>query len=200
VAEIDVAAAAIAEAYAQALLELTEAHQRSEQVLAEFNELVAYMRQDEDFARFMTSEMVELQARRATLEKLFRGRMDDLLLNALLVLNAKRRLDLIEQVRDRYEVLLERVRGQERVSVTTAVPLGPDLRERLAGALAEITGRRPVLIEKVDPEILGGLVVEVGDRRVDASILQDLRRRRESIRQRASQEIHSGKDYFEAAG
>ncbi len=157
------------------------------------------MDRDGDFAAFLTSETVDVDARRATLERIFRGRMDDLLLNALLVLNDKRRLHIVRQVHGRYEVLLRRWRGQREVLVISAIPLDLHLRERLERALTGYTGQQVVLVEQVDSGILGGVILQIGDQRIDASVLRDLQRRRERIRQRAGEEIRSGKSYFDDA-
>ncbi len=198
-ADTEAAAISIAEAYAQALLQAASGQGRPDDVRQEFGDLLEYMDRDGDFAAFLTSETVDVDARRATLERIFRGRMDDLLLNALLVLNDKRRLHIVRQVHGRYEVLLRRWRGQREVLVISAIPLDLHLRERLERALTGYTGQQVVLVEQVDSGILGGVILQIGDQRIDASVLRDLQRRRERIRQRAGEEIRSGKSYFDDA-
>ena len=80
--------------------------------------------------------------------------------------------------------------------VTSAVPLGADARERLTKAMQARTGKKPQLIERVDESLLGGLVVQVGDEKLDCSVAHRLATLRESFRERASREIQAGTAYI----
>ena len=94
-----------------------------------------------------------------------------------------------------YRAELRDLRGWVDVDVRTAVPLTDALRQRLEQTLAATTGRKPTLIEKVDPSVIGGLVVEVEGRKIDASVASRLHDLSEALMARASHEIHSGKAY-----
>jgi len=188
---------AIADSYAEALLGLSESQGNSDKILAELAELAAGFEQDEAVADFFSSPAVDDQARQAGLEKMFRGRLSDLLVDTLCVLNAKGRASIIPAVYERYRLALERLRGEVDVYVTGAHPLTSKLRGRLSEVVARRTGQRPRLIENVDPLLLGGLVVQIGDEKLDCSVANRLRSLRESLRDRASREIHAGKVYFE---
>lgn len=190
---------AIADAYAQALLELSQEQGNSDVILAELGGLAAYLEKDAALADFMASPAVDDQAREAALEKIFRGKMNDLLLDTLQVLNAKGRSSIAPALYERYRLALEQVRGGVDVRVTTAVPLTRKLRDRLGETVARRTGLRPLLTEEVDPSLLGGLVVQIGDQKLDCSVSHRLHRLREALRDRASREIHAGREYFEAA-
>ena len=188
---------AIADAYATALLELTEQRGLSDATLDELVALTEGMERDETLREFMTSAAIDDDVRCRTMEKAFRGRMSDLLLNTLQVMNAKGRSSIVSAVRDRFRLALARVRGQVDVQVTTAYPLTSKLRRRLVDILGRLTGRQPVLFERVDESVLGGLVVQIGDEKLDASVSRQMQLLRESLKERASREIHAGKEYFE---
>ena len=188
---------AIADSYAQALLELSEERGNSDEVLAELGELAAYLEKDAALADFLASPAVDEEARQAAMEKMFRNRMNDLLLDTLQVLNAKGRSSIVPALHERYRLALERARGAVDVQVTTAVPLTNELRDRLGQTVARRTGLRPLLTEEVDSSLLGGLVVQIGDEKLDGSVSNRLRQLREALRDRASREIHAGKEYFE---
>jgi F-type H+-transporting ATPase subunit delta len=81
------------------------------------------------------------------------------------------------------------------VHVRTAVPLTAPLREQLIQALAASTSRKPALIEHVDPAVIGGLVVEVEGRKIDASVASRLHHLSAALLARAAREIHSGRAY-----
>ena len=188
---------AVADAYAEALLDLSERQGNSDRVLAELEELAACFEKDEAVAGFFTSPAVDDQDRGTALEKMFRGRLSDLLVDTLCVLNSKGRASIIPAVYERYRLALERVRGEVDVYVTSAYPLSSKLRHRLDEVLAQQTGQRPRLIEQVDPAVLGGLVVQIGDQKLDCSVAHRLASLGEAFRERASREIHAGKGYIE---
>lgn len=185
--------------YAEAILHVAEERGQSEELLEELNGLVEYLDGNPDLDRFLASPMIEAEPREQVIEQAFRGRASDLLLDSLLVVNRKGRLAALRAIATAYRAALRDLRGWVDIHVRTAVPLTPALRERLEGTLAGATGRKPTLIEKVDPAVIGGLVVEVEGRKIDASVASRLHDLSEALLARASREIHSGKAYVAAS-
>lgn len=188
--------AGVGDVYAQALLEAANEAGRTDEVAEQFDDLIRYMDQDGDFDRFMVASTVDDEVRRSTLERLFRGRMDDLLLNLLQVLNDRGRSELLRQVHERFRLRLEEQRQQVEVEVITAVPLGEEVLGRLTAMLSERIGRQAIAVPRVEESLIGGLVVQVGDRRLDASMARQLACIRERLLGRASAEIHQGRRYI----
>jgi F-type H+-transporting ATPase subunit delta len=185
--------------YAEAILHVAEERGQSEDLLEELNGLVEYLDGNPDLDRFLASPMIEAEPREQVIEQAFRGKASDLLLDSLLVVNRKGRLSALRAIAAAYQAALRNLRGWVDVHVRTAVPLTPALRERLEQTLAASTGRKPTLIEKVDPSVIGGLVVEVEGRKIDASVASRLHDLSEALLARASREIHSGKAYVAAS-
>jgi F-type H+-transporting ATPase subunit delta len=104
-----------------------------------------------------------------------------LTLNLARLLVRKNRTALAVDIAAQFEQLLEAQRGISRARATTAVPLGDAEREALARRLREQTGNEVVLETAVDPELLGGVVVQIGDRLIDASTRARLRALRENL-------------------
>jgi F-type H+-transporting ATPase subunit delta len=75
------------------------------------------------------------------------------------------------------------------------VPLSDALRQRLTDTLAASTSRRPTLIEKVDPAMIGGLVIEIEGRKFDASVASRLKDLSAALLSRAARELHRGSAY-----
>lgn len=188
---------AIADSYARALLDLTEQQGVSDAVLDELTAFKDAIEADDALADFMSSAVIDEQARTKTLERAFRGKMNDLLLNALLVMNAKGRSSIVSAMCDRYRRALSLGRGQVEVQVATATPLNKKQRASLTEVLAQITGQKPVLTETVDESMLGGLVVQIGDKKLDGSVANRIKGLRRALAERASREIHAGKQYVE---
>lgn len=193
-------ASGIAKVYAESILHLAEEQGEAEELQAELDELVVLLDREPELADFLTSPLSEADRKRQAIETLLRGRASDLLTDALQVINRKGRLGLVRAIAEAYRSQLEALRGLARVEVATAVPLDDDLRRRLERAAEAYTGRRAALTERVDPDLIGGVVVKVGDRKIDSSIAGELRKLHHRLMDRASREIHGNRDYVTEQG
>lgn len=196
---VDDVGVAISDVYAKALLKLAGDTGAPGALVTELEEFIDYVNSTPDFEEFLAGDRVDASTRRAVLEKTLRGKCSDLLLNALQVLNNKGRLPLLEQVGRQCRLAYESLLNQVQVTVRSAVPLEDKARESLLAALKRYTGADPVLTEEVDASLIGGLVVHVGDEKIDFSVTKKLQRLREAFIVRASQEIHGGRAHLEKA-
>lgn len=190
---------AIARVYAQAALSLAEGRGQAEEVLTELEGLLSLMDRDPAFESFLGSPLVEAQERKAALDRMGRGQINEILLDTLQVMNNKGRSGLVRALVEAYRQEYEELRGQVRVRVQTAVPLTDALRQQLQSAVSSYTGKTAKLEESVEPSLIGGLVVQVADRRIDTSVVKEIRGLEQRLLDRASHEIHSGTAYFEEA-
>ncbi len=156
---------------------------------------MSYLDSDPAIERFLGSPLVEEGPHAQVIESAFRGKASDLLVDSLQVINRKGRLGSLRAISEGYRAALRDLRGWMDVQVRTAVPLTDALRARLTEALAASTSRKPSLIETVDPAVIGGLVVQIEGRKIDASLASRLHHLSEALHARASREIHSGKAY-----
>ena len=129
---------------------------------------MASLWQQPDVAAFLIDNKVPLAEKWRLLGVALTGD-EPLALNLAKLLVAKGRFRLIEQVREEFQRLWDEERGIVHVQAITAVPLSREEREAMAGGLASATGRQVVLEEAVDPAILGGAVLRIGDRLIDGS-------------------------------
>lgn len=178
--------------YAEAILALAESKGQADALLDELQELVDFLDQNPKVEHFLSSAMVDEEARSRMIESLFRGKASDLLADALQVINRKGRLGSLRAIAAAYRTAFRGLRGWMDVHVRTAVPLSDALRKRLVDTLAASTSRRPMLIEKVDPSMIGGLVIEIEGRKFDASVASRLKDLSAALLSRASREIHRG--------
>ena len=91
-------------------------------------------------------------------------------LDRLIALLVNGRVEALGVADEVFRELVDRAAGVVRARVRTALPLPDDQADRLAAALSEWLGEKVVLERQVDPETIGGVLVEVGDRRLDASL------------------------------
>ncbi len=186
---IDSRELAVARVYAFALLGLVEESGLADTVGGELEALAREVSSDRVVAGFLASPLVGEGERRAVLEKALRGRLQDLTVDALQVMNRKGRLALVPALAVSYRRELDRRRGRVDVDVASAVPLSPALRERLQTTLARATGREPVLRERVEADLVGGLRLAIGDRKIDGSIAAQLRRLDSRLLERAPRSV-----------
>jgi F-type H+-transporting ATPase subunit delta len=157
--------------YATALFELATEGKAVETVSADLARFRGAMQASPDLARLVKSPVFsrEDQARalKAVLEKMAAA---DLTLRFLLLLAAKRRLFALPAITGAYESLVAKARGETEAEVTSARALADAELAELRTALKARLGREPRLTTRVDPALLGGLVVKVGSRMIDSSL------------------------------
>ncbi len=195
VANVDDRDLAVGRLYAEAMLGLAEEQGAGDALLDELKELVGFLDQNPKVGDFLASQMVDEEGRARVIENLFRGNASDLLVDSLQVINRKGRLGQLRAVAEAYRIAHRDLRGWVDVHVRTAVPLDDAQRARLKDAMAVSTGKKPALVERIDPSLIGGLVVEVGGKKFDASVASRLHDLSEALLLRASREIHSGRAY-----
>jgi F-type H+-transporting ATPase subunit delta len=185
-------AIAVARVYADAMLELAAARGEADDLGEELRALAARVAEDAAFRAFLLTPLVDAGARAASLERIFRGRASDLLVDALQVLNRKGRIGLAPAVAAVYARALNALRRRVEVAVVSAVPLSAEQRAAVGAAVARRTGREAILEERVEPELIGGMVVRIDDRKADASVASTLEVLARALRERASREVQRG--------
>jgi F-type H+-transporting ATPase subunit delta len=177
----------IARVYAETLLAVARDRGSVEQVAAEVEALRDLLAATPRLLDFLRSPRIRLDEKRAVLRRTLGEQLSPETVRFLELVVERRRQELLGEILQAFSGLVRRLRNQEVVRVTSAVPLDDRLRVRLVDAFARATGREILLEEALDPELLGGVVVQVGDRRLDGS----LRTRLENLRERMRRGAHA---------
>jgi F-type H+-transporting ATPase subunit delta len=158
--------------YAQALYELADEHKAAEQVAADLSTFSALIAESPDLQRFIKSPAFSAEDQvKALVALLARVGISGIAANFLKLVAAKRRLFAVADMIADYNKLHDFAKGLSRAQVIVAEPLKDEHVTALKTALAELTGGKSVEIGvKVDPSILGGLIVRLGSRMVDGSL------------------------------
>ena len=188
---------ALARVYSGAMLELAQEKGEAIALGDELLDLAGYVDIDEEFSAFVVSPLVDAVDRERSLEKLFRGRYSDLLVDSLQVLNRKGRLGLLGAVAQTYHLAHEELRRRVEAYVRTASPLTDQLRMKLKDVIAKHTGKEVDLVETVDEDLLGGIVVRIGDEKFDMSVASQLDTLGKTLMDRVSREIQGGRTFVE---
>jgi F-type H+-transporting ATPase subunit delta len=184
--------------YAEALYTAAENQGQAAEVLDELEALVDLFHREPRLELFLSSAAVGRERKAEALRQAFQGRASDVLTRFLLVLNEHDRLNVLRAVVGAYRDLHDLKSGRIRVRVESAVPLPDDQQERLRQELRQALGREPVLQTRIDPDLLGGLVVRVDDWIYDASVRGRLDNFQKQLIERSSHEIQSGRNRFRA--
>lgn len=171
-------ASARAKRYARAVFELAEEEQAVDQWQKRLDAIREVLT-NPTAAGVLSSPALDSGRRAEMVESLAGPEWGKEGLNLARMLVAARRPDLIDGIVEEFQVMADAAAGRLRAIAITAVELTPADRERIAKNLSERMGKEVRLEVTVDPAILGGLVLHVGDRLIDASVatrLQQLRR------------------------
>src|ERR1700722_8171413 len=123
-------------------------------------------------------------------------RASEIVTNFLRVLARHGRLDLLPAILREARIRNEIRQGRRRIQVTSARPLDPQAEGRIRSRLTESLPFEPILETHVDPSLLGGIVIRVGDTVYDSSLAMRIKQLRERLTQRSLHEIQSGRDRF----
>jgi F-type H+-transporting ATPase subunit delta len=193
----DVEARRVAHVYARALMSAAEKAGRSEEIVEELDSLLTdVFRPQPDFEHFLTNPTIGRDRKKHTLQQVFKDRASDLFLNFLIVLNEHDRLDILRSILIEAVLVLDELRKRRHVVVRSAAPLADDQRTRLLQQLRQVMQLEPKLLAIVDPDLIGGLTVRVGDWLYDASVRTRLNTIRNQLFASSSHEIQTRRDRF----
>ena len=191
----DIGAQQVARVYAEAFLNVAEKLGQVEELLGEFESFVATVQRNETVRSFLTSGAIGRAAKGEVLDKALTGRASPTLVNFLLVVNHHGRLDVLGPIVHACHEIRNRRLGRLRVQVRSAVPIDAAAQQHLRDELRRKLRLEPMLETQIEPELLGGLVIRVGDMVYDGSVRTRLERLRQQIRSRSLYEIQGRRDH-----
>jgi F-type H+-transporting ATPase subunit delta len=172
---------AVVRRYARALIDVAEKRGLLEQVGKELDGFQAIMKEQPRFARVLRAPVIAPARKRQLLRATMAGRVSDLTLRFLELLVEKEREEILPEIPDAYRRLAYEIRNIQPVEVTSAVELTAGERGALQDALARRTGKQIDLYERVDPALMGGAIIRIGDTIYDGSVRGQLRRLRKRL-------------------
>jgi ATP synthase F1 delta subunit len=168
----------IAQVYARSLFEVARDHGQIDEIREQLGEFADALDADRSLTTFFFSPYFSTEEKKEGLHKAIEG-AEPIFLNFLELLLEKHRMPVIHRVRRDYDALWREENKLLPVQVTSAIDLDEEIVKHLADRIAEQTDRKIELTTTVEPDILGGIVLRVGNSILDASIrsrLEQLRR------------------------
>ena len=195
--QADVGVEHIAAVYAEAFVGAAENAGRAEALLEEIDSLFAdVLDRFPQLERTLASGLISHPEKVRILDRTLGGQASPLVLNFLKVLSRHGRLDCLRAIRRRAHAVYDRMRGRVRVRLATATPIDDDLTARITQSLRALVDGEPIVEQFIDPELIGGIVVRVGDTVYDGCIATQLEHVRQQMIDRSADEIQSRRDRF----
>lgn len=188
----------IARVYAQALLAAAQKADKVDLMQQHFDELFPTQVYDaadpKNLGTLLRSGAIPRHRKEQVITDAFSGKVDDLFLNFLLVLNKHDRLELVRPVGAEYREQRDKLYNRVRFQVRSAIKLSDEEKQRIAARAAEHFNMEPVIVEIIDPDLIGGLQIQVGDTLFDLSLKTRLDQIKQQLLARSSHEIQRRRD------
>jgi F-type H+-transporting ATPase subunit delta len=175
----------LAQVYGRSLFEVAREQDKLDLLREQLGQFADAVKDNHELQMFLFSPYFSTKEKQAGLEKMLDG-ADERLLSFLELLIENHRMPVIFRVRREYERLWEQENRLLPVVLTSAVELDEQTTKSLSERIGERTGRTVTLTTRVEPDILGGIVVQVGNSILDASIRNRLEQLRTQVARGAS--------------
>ena len=170
----------IAAVYARSLFEVAKEQDKLDTVRDQLGEFADALSETRELQVFFFSPYFSTQEKEDGLERAVTG-TDPAVLNFLKLLIEKHRMPVLFRIRAEYDRLWEDENKLLPVEITSAIELDKDIVKQLGDRISDQTGRKVELSSRVEPDILGGIVVQVGNAVLDASIRNRLEQLRKQV-------------------
>lgn len=161
--------------YAQALLELSEAAGQIDAIRDEMLEVGQLIANQPELAKLLDSKILRSESLASAIKAIFEGKVSDVVYRFLQVLNNKGRIDQLPGVIRAYEQLVEAKHGIVKVDAYVATNLDQAQADKVASGIGKALGKTVVLQQHLDPSLIGGLKLRVGDKLIDGSAVAQLK-------------------------
>ena len=162
--------------YAKSLIELADEQGALEDVYQDMQLFNEVCEENYDFRLMLKNPVIKHDKKLQILNSLFKDKVTKLTLSIFDIITRKNREPILPAIAKEFIILYNVKKGIEVATVTTAVPLDEALREEIRKIVKKVGGRKTVeLKEIVDPELIGGFILKVGDKQIDDSLLSKLK-------------------------
>ena len=157
--------------YAKAILSLSLELKKADKVNDDMKLVFSVIEENEELHIMLDSPVIKTESKRSTLSSLFDKKINNVSLGLINLLIDNKRLPLLPEVAEQYNRLYDEHKGIQLAEVTSAVPLTAELEKKVLAKVKEISGKKITLKNIIDPAIIGGFILRVGDQQFDASII-----------------------------
>lgn len=165
----------ISKRYARAFFEIAAEEKKLEQLHSELNQFSSMITQNKALKEFLANPIIEQDDKKAVVEKIIsKLNFSKMTVNFLKLLVDKKRIDSLPDIEICYRQLMDEALKKVRINVKTAFPLSSKMRDYIIANMEKISGRKVDITVETAPELLGGVIISVGDTLYDGSVKSQL--------------------------
>ncbi|GAB4017971.1 ATP synthase F1 subunit delta [Spirosoma koreense] len=169
------AVATVAARYAKSLIDLAQEKGLTETMYKDMKFFKNTVDQSRPLLLMLKNPIVRAEKKNAIIKAAFEKRVNPVTMSFFQIIARKNREAIMDAIADEFIKQYDRLKGVERATVITTVPLTEPLRAKFMDMVMKTTGGKVVeLDEKIDPKLIGGYVLRVGDQQIDGSIRNQL--------------------------
>lgn len=177
----------IVEPYAEALMSLAQSNDLTDQIGQDIGGLLSLLRESEELRRFLASPLIKAEAKQGVLRQAVGEQVHPYVLNFLMLLVDRRRILFLEGICKQYQALLRKLNQTVLAEVISTVELTEEQQQTITQKVQQMTGAERVELEtRIEPDLIGGVIIKVGSQVLDASIRGQLRRITNSLMRAAT--------------
>ncbi len=159
--------------YAKAILEMAQEAGNATAVNDDMSQIASTMNSNKELRDFIGSPTIKAEVKEATLKEVFAG-SQNITQGLFRLLHENKRFGILEQVAVQYATQFDELNGREDAVVTTAFPITPEVEAQVLEKAKMLSDKKLVLQNIVDPAIIGGFILRVGDKQFNASVANSL--------------------------
>ncbi|MFY0602347.1 MAG: ATP synthase F1 subunit delta [Flavobacteriaceae bacterium] len=160
--------------YAKAILNLAQETKAETEVNADMLLIASTISENHDLGVLLNSPIIKSSDKKNVLNELFTGKINTISLGLFNLLEDNKRINMLLAIAKQYSIIYDFLKRVQVASVTTAVPLTEELEKKVMAKVVDLTGNKASLENIVNPNVLGGFILRVGDVQYDASISNHL--------------------------
>jgi len=177
----------VAHRYAKSLLQLAQENGQLEAIAGDMDILSTTISESKELRLLLSNPIVKEAQKTNVLNSIFDGKVSNVTMNLIEAALSTKRESHLGEIADSYLAQHMELENKVTAEITTAVALNDELRAKAMSVIKTMSDKNVTLVESVDPDIIGGMIVKIGDRQIDASV----RRRLNNFQQELSKNVYS---------
>ena len=164
--------------YAKAILEFAADANKAEAVNVDMKQIATSIAGSQELKEFLANPIIKIEVKKSSLEAIFSSVQPETL-KLFKLLNDNKRFEILQEIAVQYNTIFDENNGIQVAHVTTAIAITPELEQQILVKIATFSKKKITIENIVNPEIIGGFILRIGDMQYNASVankLQELKR------------------------
>jgi F-type H+-transporting ATPase subunit delta len=159
--------------YAKAIIDIAQSSGKSDDVNNDMMSIVKAITESPELKHFLTSPIIKMEVKKSAISEIFSSVQAET--NSLFhLLFENKRFEILQEIAIQYNKLFDESNGIEVAKVTTAFPITPELETKVLAKIGEFSNKKITINNIIDPEIIGGFILRIGDQQYNASVASKL--------------------------